>query len=173
MAGRQAELRMFQKRTTGASNDIERASNIATAMVKTYGMSDEIGPRKLGAEFEASASMSPTLLESADNKITAILDKATKDADQTIQDHYDAFERVAEALIEFETIDRPEFLGLVEGKPGIMDKIREARAIRMEEVTTHTVPPNNPPASPSATLPISGISATTRNQAPSDLYKFR
>ncbi|MBI1784554.1 cell division protein FtsH, partial [Candidatus Sumerlaeota bacterium] len=110
----------------GASNDIERATNLAHRMVCVFGMSERLGPRSfgepsghvfLGKEMTRERNFSEETATVIDEEIKRLIDEAHAKTLQILRDHRDALDRVAEALVERETIDGDEFDMLVEGKP--------------------------------------------------------
>jgi cell division protease FtsH len=129
MGGRTAEELIFQDPTTGASNDIERATQIARAMVTEYGMSDEIGPQQLGQkngevflgrEIGHQPNYSDQVAANIDSEVRRLIDEAHSEAAEIIIEHRDVLDRLADALIEKETLDTPEvmaILGVVPKRP--------------------------------------------------------
>ena len=125
MGGRVAEEVIFNQKTTGAGNDIERATEIARKMVCEWGMSDELGPlsfgRKeeqifLGREISQHRDYSEQTALTIDREIRNIVDANHKRAKQIVNDNIEALKRLAEALIEFETIDGAEVDQLIRGE---------------------------------------------------------
>jgi len=126
MGGRTAEELIFQDPTTGASNDIERATQIARAMVTEYGMSDEIGPQQLGQkngevflgrEFGHQANYSDQVAANIDSEVRRFLDEAHSEAAEILIEHRATLDRLADALIEKETLDTPEVMAIMAGVP--------------------------------------------------------
>ena len=117
LGGRVAESIVFGDITTGASNDLERATKLAHDMVTKYGMSDAIGPINysdsdevfLGRDFTSKQNYSEELASKIDQEVRRIIDKAYADAEQILKDHRDELDRVAGALLEMETLDQDEF----------------------------------------------------------------
>jgi cell division protease FtsH len=125
--GRAAEAMVFgkDKITTGAGNDIERATAIARRMVTQFGMSEEIGPMSvgdaeqevfLGREIVQRRSISDSVAERVDNEVKRLLDEAIASAMSTIEANRDLLEHIAEALLERETLDREEVELLAAGR---------------------------------------------------------
>src|SRR4030042_3993231 len=93
---RAAEEIIFNEMTSGASNDIEKATQLARAMVVEYGMSS-LGPINLGPQYDIDemgkaqwyepAQVSPAMQEKVDNEIKAIIDTAYKEAVQLVKEH--------------------------------------------------------------------------------------
>jgi cell division protease FtsH len=134
--GRAAEEIVFgpEKITTGAGNDIERATAMARRMVTNYGMSDAVGPMSvgdseqevfLGREIGQRTLVSARLAERVDQEVKRLLDEAYSAAVKCITDNRSVLEQIAEALLERETIDREEIMLLFAGQP-----LPEAKLVR-------------------------------------------
>src|SRR5438874_1130473 len=117
MGGRTAEELIFQDPTTGAQNDIEKASQIARAMVTEYGMSDEIGPQQLGQkntevflgrDLGHQANYSDHVAAKIDAEIRRLIDEAHDEAREILLTHRKTLDNLAQALVEKETLDTPE-----------------------------------------------------------------
>jgi cell division protease FtsH len=124
LGGRTAEELIFEDPTTGASNDIERATQIARAMVTEYGMSDEIGPQQLGQkngevflgrEFGQQANYSDQVAANIDSEVRRLIDEAHSEAAEIIIEHRATLDRLADALMEKETLDTPEVMEIMAG----------------------------------------------------------
>jgi cell division protease FtsH len=126
--GRAAEELIFgvEKITTGAGNDIERATAMARRMVTQFGMSDVIGPMAvgdseqevfLGRELVQRREISERTSENVDEEIKRILDEAYVRARQTLQENRVLLEKISEALLERETLDREDVDLLAAGRP--------------------------------------------------------
>jgi cell division protease FtsH len=122
LGGRTAEELIFQDPTTGAANDIERASQIARAMVTEYGMSDDIGPQLLGQkngevflgrELGHQANYSDQVAANIDAEVRRLIDEAHAEAAEILIEHRAVLDRLADALIEKETLDTPEVMELL------------------------------------------------------------
>ena len=117
LGGRIAESLVLGDISTGASSDLERATRTAHDMVTKYGMSDIIGPVNyssndevfLGRDFTSKQNYSEELASKIDAEVRRIIDSAYKDAEQMLKDHREQLDRVAEALLEMETLDADEF----------------------------------------------------------------
>jgi cell division protease FtsH len=114
MGGRVAEELVFHDPTTGASNDIEKATSIARKMVIEYGMTTDLGPVKLGSEggepfagrdMGRGREYSETIAERVDGQVRALIEQAHDEAYQVISDNRDILDRLALALLEEETLD--------------------------------------------------------------------
>jgi len=126
--GRAAEELIFgpDKITTGAGNDIERATGMARRMVTQFGMSDVIGPMAvgdaeqevfLGRELTQRREISERTSENVDDEIKRILDEAFIRARQTLESNRVLLEKISEALLERETLDREDVDLLAAGRP--------------------------------------------------------
>jgi cell division protease FtsH len=134
--GRAAEEVIFGDITTGAGNDIERATDIARRMVCEWGMSEKLGPLSyeksegpvfLGLQYGSKTrEYSDAKAEEIDREVYSIIDTGYKKAVSLLKEHHDALERLAQALLEYETIDGDEVELLVNG--GAVSEIRKLRA---------------------------------------------
>lgn len=124
LAGRVAEELVFGEITSGASNDIERATNIARKMVCEWGMSDKIGPLTfgekegevfLGRDFGHTRNYSEATAVEIDNEIRRIVRESYDQTRQILETHREGLVSVAEALLERETIDGKEVRRMVLG----------------------------------------------------------
>ncbi len=126
LGGRAAEELVFNEITTGASNDIEKVTATSKAMVMRYGMSEKLGPRALGArhdqpflgrEFGATADYSPEIAREIDEEIRRIIEDAHEKARTILLEHMESLHRLSKILLDRETIDRAQFLKLLDGVP--------------------------------------------------------
>jgi len=124
LGGRVAEKLALDDISTGASNDIERATKIARAMVTTYGMSDELGPMAygsgddevfIGRDFNKMRNYSEEVAAKIDNEMRRIIDVAYNKTEALLSQNMEKLERVAIALLEKETISGKEFEELFDG----------------------------------------------------------
>ncbi|HWV55877.1 MAG TPA: ATP-dependent zinc metalloprotease FtsH [Longimicrobiales bacterium] len=126
--GRAAEELVFgkEKITTGAGNDIERATSMARRMVTQFGMSEAVGPMAvgdsdhevfLGREITQRREVSERTAELVDAEVKRLLDEAYERAMTCLEENRALLDAVAEALLERETIDREEIDLLAAGKP--------------------------------------------------------
>lgn len=118
LGGRVAEKLVLDDISTGASNDIERATKIARAMVTHYGMSEKLGPMTygddenevfIGRDLGRSKNYSEQIAAEIDNEMRQIINTAFDKAQRLLQDNMDKLHKVAELLIEKETINSEEF----------------------------------------------------------------
>ncbi len=126
LGGRVSEQIVFGDVTTGASNDLQRATKIARSMVTEYGMSEALGQRTfgqkdelifLGREIAEQRDYSEEVATQIDREIKIIIDRAYDRAREVIANHRDKLDRVAELLMEKETIDRTDLANIVDGAP--------------------------------------------------------
>ena len=124
LGGRVAEELVFGDITTGAQNDLDRATKIARQMVTEYGMSDQIGPLTLGAkhdqvflgrDFASHPDYSDQVAFEIDSEIRTLIDQAHDEALEILTEHRDRLDQIAEVLMERETIEKEELVRLLEG----------------------------------------------------------
>jgi cell division protease FtsH len=124
LGGRVAEELVFGDITTGAQNDLERATKIARKMVTEFGMSDQIGPLTLGQkpeevflgrDFTSQPDYSPQVAFEIDSEIRRLIDEAHDEALDILTEHRPHLDRLAEVLIERETVEKDELIDLLEG----------------------------------------------------------
>jgi cell division protease FtsH len=122
LGGRAAEEVVFGEVTTGAQNDLERATALARQMVAVFGMSQRVGlancaqrqPAFLaGPEFPLQRDCSEQTAREIDEEVKGILDRAYVEAKEVLTVHRDELERVAGELLARETLDGAEFYRLV------------------------------------------------------------
>ena len=124
--GRIAEELFVHDISTGASNDFERATQMARDMVTRFGMSDSMGPMVygenegevfLGRSITTHKSVSETTLQKVDAEIRRIIDQQYAVARKIIEDNRDKVEAMTKALMEWETIDADQIKDIAEGRP--------------------------------------------------------
>ena len=124
LGGYCAEKLKFGEMTTGASNDLSRASEMARKLVKEYGMSS-LGPISfgekeelvfLGKEISEQRNYSEKIAERIDDEVDIIIKGAQKQAEIVLSKHKNLLDKVAKDLIEKETIEREEFEKIIKGK---------------------------------------------------------
>jgi cell division protease FtsH len=162
MGGRVAEELIVGDITTGAANDIERATKVSRQMVTEYGMSDVIGPLSLGQkqhevflgrDFQAQQDYSDQVAFEIDNEVRRLIDEAHDEALEILQDHRGKLDELAARLIEKETLEREEVEAFLADIPKRSQRdlsVRGAglavsrRAIRTggKPPTPGTIPPN-------------------------------
>ena len=126
LGGRTAEEIIFADPTTGASNDIEKATSIARRMVMEYGMSDELGPMQygkpagevfLGRDYARQQDYSDQVAAFIDEAVRNLITVAHDEARSILERHSDAMERMVEALLDSETVGRDEVAELFKDVP--------------------------------------------------------
>ncbi|MDO4460198.1 MAG: ATP-dependent zinc metalloprotease FtsH [Clostridia bacterium] len=125
LGGRCAEALILGDISTGASNDIERATKVAKAMVTKYGMSDKLGPIMygsdssnpfLGKEYGHVSDYSEETAAAIDAEVKGMITKAYNDTLKVLSDHIDLLHRLAGVLFEREKVDAAEFIDVMEGR---------------------------------------------------------
>ncbi len=124
LGGRVAEKLVLEDISTGASNDIERGTNIARNMVTRYGMSDRIGPVNyssedeifLGRDFSARNNVSEAVSSEIDHEIRRIIEAAYAKTEELLTANMDKLHIVANGLIELETLDAEQYERLYNGE---------------------------------------------------------
>ncbi|MHB1233588.1 MAG: ATP-dependent zinc metalloprotease FtsH [Burkholderiales bacterium] len=150
--GRIAEEIFMDQMTTGASNDFERATEMARRMVTQWGMSDALGPMVygdndgevfLGRSITTHKNVSEATMLKVDMEIRRIIDEQYALARRLIEENRDKVETMAKALLEWETIDADQ-----------VNDIMEGRAPRPPKPTQPPVPPSqsNTPSAPAPTI---------------------
>jgi len=140
MGGRVAEEIVFAQKTTGAGNDIERATELARSMVTEWGMSDEFGPLNfssgkhevfLGRDFSQGNTQSEDTSQRIDAEIRRIVVQQYERAMTILTEHRKELEQVAESLLEYETLDGDDIDTLLRG--GTLDRPVPAAAKKKSE----------------------------------------
>ncbi len=128
MGGQVAEKLVFNDITTGASNDLEKASHVARAMVTKFGMSD-LGPITFDTErgMYESSEISPEMAAKIDTQVKQISDEAYRQAMDILVSQRDKLDLIAEELLKKETIDSDEFVKLIGPKKDIAVKAKSAK----------------------------------------------
>ncbi|MDR0530733.1 MAG: ATP-dependent zinc metalloprotease FtsH [Oscillospiraceae bacterium] len=125
LGGRVAEALVLDDISTGASNDIERATKLARDMVTRYGMSAELGPIAyasshdevfLGRDFNQTRSYSEDMARQIDQEIRKIINNGYARCKAILSEHMDQLERVAKVLLKLETISGEQFLNVMKGE---------------------------------------------------------
>ena len=132
--GRIAEEVFMHQMTTGASNDFERATQMARDMVTRYGMSDSMGVMVyaenegdpfLGRSLTRTSHISEETMRAVDNEIRRILEEQYTTARKLIEDNADKVEAMAQALLKWETIDADQIDDIMAGKPPREPKVSQ------------------------------------------------
>ena len=141
LGGYAAEKMIFGDITTGPSNDLQVATNLARAMVTRWGMSDEIGPialesdggRTIGGGSPVSGDMSEAVHAKVNNEIKKIMDNALVRATTVLTENRKALDAIADKLVEVETLEQPEYEAIIKAhgiklkkKEDIVSKIAKA-----------------------------------------------
>ncbi|MCB9803148.1 ATP-dependent metallopeptidase FtsH/Yme1/Tma family protein [Candidatus Nomurabacteria bacterium] len=122
LGGRMAEQIFFKEVTTGASNDLERATAIARSLITQFGMNKKLGFRTfgkkeemvfLGKEIHERRDYSEKTAEEIDQEISEYIQKASQTAEKVITEHREQMEMIVKTLVEKETIEKEEFEKLV------------------------------------------------------------
>ncbi|HRY60039.1 MAG TPA: ATP-dependent zinc metalloprotease FtsH [Patescibacteria group bacterium] len=122
LSGREAELMIFGELTTGAQNDLQQASKIARKMVTEFGMSEKIGAMSfhgkdemvfLGRDLAESKNYSEKTAQVIDDEVAVIITKAEAKAHEVLTKSKDLLSKIADVLMEKETIEREEFEKLI------------------------------------------------------------
>ena len=127
LGGRAAEMLIFNERSTGATNDLERATDMARRMVTEFGMSELLGPVRYSAPAGAGylgpqmgmRRISPDTEKLIDEEIRGIVDGAEKQAFELLRANSRALNEIADVLIEREVIDGDEVARIVEANPPV------------------------------------------------------
>ena len=148
LGGRAAEEIVFQEITTGASNDLEKVTATAKQMVMRFGMSERLGPRVfghdhgqpfLGREFSSEPDYSDEIAREIDDEIRRIVEAAHQRAKDILGEHRESLTTISEILLKRETIEKEEFIALLDGKT-------EEETFGPDEVADEQLPPGNAPA---------------------------
>lgn len=139
--GRAAEELIFEDFTTGAGNDIERATDLAHRMVCEWGMSDKIGPITLekregpvflGMQSSKAREYSEAKAQEVDQEVYRLLNGAHEKAMQILRDNTEVLHNLALALLEHETIDGEEVNFIVSG--GSLEEVNRRRGVKQKEL---------------------------------------
>lgn len=143
MGGRSAEEIVIQDITTGASGDIQQATNTARKMVTEWGMSKQVGPVYygtssevfLGRDYGTTHSYSEQTASAIDKEVNELIESAHQRALKILNEHRDVMDRMVRVLIECETIYAEEVDMLVDGAS--VDEVKEAVKKRVEYKSSH------------------------------------
>jgi cell division protease FtsH len=144
LGGRAAEEIVFNEVTTGAANDLEKVTHTAKQMIMRYGMSEKLGPRVLGRnqdmpflgrEMASEPDYSEEMARDIDDEIHRVIEEAHVRARKVLEEHLEELHRLSVILVERETIDKDQFIRLLEGASD-------------EEVFPEEVPESSEPAKP-------------------------
>lgn len=136
LGGRVAEAIALQEISTGARNDIERATKLVRTMITEYGMSEELGPMTfghghedqvfLGRDISRDKNYSEQVAASIDREMRSLIDRSYQRAEEIVTTHRDQLDRITQALLEKETLERADFEALLAGtdqeKPAVPEE---------------------------------------------------
>jgi cell division protease FtsH len=123
LGGRMAEKLVLNEISTGAQNDLERATGIVRKMITEFGMSEELGPLTfgkkqeqvfLGRDIATDRNYSEEVAYAIDKEARRIIDDCYKEAEKLLKENIEALHRIAETLMQKETIDAEEFAELLQ-----------------------------------------------------------
>jgi len=144
LGGRVAEALVLKEISTGAQNDLERATSLVRKIITEYGMSDELGPLTfghkeeqvfLGRDIARDRNYSEAVAYSIDKEARRIMDESYNKAKKILEDHLDQLHAVAKALMKEETLEAEEFIAIIEGK----DLTKETEEVKPEETEVKDV----------------------------------
>jgi cell division protease FtsH len=142
--GRIAEEMFCEDISSGAQNDIQTATNIAKQMVLVWGMSDELGlinyspdlgVANLGYPMPGEKEYSDKTAQMIDNEVKKVTDEAQRKATELINENKDKLEKIAKALLKYETLDADDVTLILEG--GTIDKPTVADLLAAEQAKNH------------------------------------
>jgi cell division protease FtsH len=177
LGGRAAEEIVFGEVTTGASNDLEKVTQTAKQMVMRFGMSEKLGPRVfghdhgqpfLGREFSSEPDYSDEIAREIDDEIRRIVEEAHQAARDILEEHRKKLDMTSEILLKRETIEREQFIELLEGKSEEEVFGAEGPALPAPPPTAPEVPERKPERAPKP-LPrpgLAGGAAEMRGEPP-------
>ncbi|MEX2252710.1 MAG: AAA family ATPase, partial [Thermoleophilaceae bacterium] len=177
LGGRAAEELVFSEVTSGASNDLEKVTATAKQMVMRFGMSDKLGPRVfghdqtmpfLGREFSSEPDYSDDVAREIDAEIRLIVEDAHQSARSILERRRDQLEHVSEILLKRETIEREEFIKLLDGASE-EDVFGSDEPVRPEPPEPSAEPERTPREDAPRPLPrpgLAGGTAETRSRPP-------
>ena len=144
LAGRSAEEVVFGSKSSGAANDIERATDIARKMVTMFGMSDKYGMMGLATvqnqylDGQLGLTCAQDTAAGIDNEVRSIIDRCHADAIRTLEEHRELLDKIASYLLEKETITGAEMVAIIQGRDPALAEVSlpgdiepPAKSIRM------------------------------------------
>ena len=144
LAGRSAEEVVFGSKSSGAANDIERATDIARKMVTMFGMSDKYGMMGLATvqnqylDGQMGLTCAQDTAAGIDNEVRSIIDRCHADAIRTLEEHRELLDKIASYLLEKETITGAEMVAIIQGRDPALAEVSlpgdiepPAKSIRM------------------------------------------
>jgi len=181
LGGRVAESIAMGDITTGASNDIERATKLARQMVTQYGMSEKLGPMTLGEgqhevflgrDFSATPNYSQEIAFEIDKEVRRLIDEAYDTAHRILTERREQLDLMADVLVERETVDKEELEALLAGTWSEFlekEKLKAAEEAKGDKGTKRgkTAEPEPEPAEPVDDRPIVDVAVPPPGDAPS------
>lgn len=146
VAGRAAEEIVFGNVTNGAGNDIERATNLAKGMITQYGMSDKFGLMVLATvenqylDGRASLNCSDVTAAEVDKEVKRMLDESYEKALSMLRENRDVMDKLADYLIEKETITGKEFMRIYRQAKGLPEEPQPVEEKSVSQEATATTP---------------------------------
>ncbi len=143
LGGRVAEKIIFNDISTGASNDIQRASELARSMVTKYGMSEKLGPISfgggndevfIGKDYNHVRNYSETIASAIDEEVEKIISNAYNRTEEILNEHIDKLHLVAETLVKLEKINEQQFKSLMEN--GVLPEEPEKKVFEEKNAET-------------------------------------
>lgn len=155
LAGRSAEEVVFGSRSSGAANDIERATDIARKMVTMFGMSEKYGMMGLATvhnqylDGQLGLTCGQETAAGIDNEVRAIIERCHGEAIQILKDNRELLDKIAAYLLEKETITGAEMVAIIEGRDPALAEVTLDSNIEPPARAIHMVsePVSMPPAS--------------------------
>jgi cell division protease FtsH len=176
LGGRAAEEIVFGEVTTGASNDLEKVTATAKQMVMRFGMSEKLGPRVfghdhgqpfLGREFSAEPDYSDDVAREIDDEIRRIVEEAHQVARDILLNRRPELDHISDILMRRETIEREQFIELLDGKTEL-DVFGPEEPVRPPSEPPPAEPePKRKPAEGPRPLPRPGFASEMRADGPS------
>jgi cell division protease FtsH len=163
MGGRVAEEMIFgrQKVTSGAASDIEQATRLARMMVTRWGLSDELGTVSygenqeevfLGHSVSRQQNVSEQTAQKIDSEIRRLVEEGLQEARGILSTHKDDLEKLAQGLLEYETLSGDEIRNLLAGRPPVRETPEEAASGKTSAVPLTKAKTRRPPGEPEAGL---------------------
>ncbi|HEY8304884.1 MAG TPA: ATP-dependent zinc metalloprotease FtsH [Solirubrobacteraceae bacterium] len=175
LGGRAAEELVFEEITTGASNDLEKVTATAKQMVMRFGMSEKLGPRVfghehgqpfLGREFSSEPDYSDEIAREIDDEVRRIVEAAHQRAKSILTEHKEDLSKISEILVKRETIEKEEFLALLDGKSE--QEVFGAEEPPAPELPIPPTPADRPGREAPRPLPRPGLAGGTADMTGSD-----
>jgi cell division protease FtsH len=154
LGGHVAEVLIFGEMSTGPQNDIERATNLARKMVCEFGMSERLGPLALGhkeemiflgREIGEQKNYSEKVAESIDEEVRRLIDQGYERAETILKEHMDKLHKIAEFLIQNETVEGEQLERIFQGLPPEEPTTSAPPTATAAPPTTNPAPPTGQP----------------------------